>query len=85
MKRLAGILLSTVSAAVVTAAVGRPAAAVTPPADADRPIERLASIREAYLSTLASEWSMPVEGSEDQVAQFRNFPNFPNFSNWRNR
>jgi len=71
----------------VTAALGTPTLAATPAADTDpRPIERLASIRDAYLSSLTNEWSMPVEGSgTDQVAQFRNFPNFPNFSNWRNR
>jgi hypothetical protein len=80
-------LLSTISTAAVTAALGAPALAATPLEGADRrPIERLASIREAYLSSLTDQWSMPVErGSGDQVAQFRNFPNFPNFSNWRNR
>ena len=87
MKQRTRALLSTISTAAVTAALGAPALAATPSADTDpRPIERLASIREAYLSSLTNEWSMPVEGSgTDQVAQFRNFPNFPNFSNWRNR
>jgi len=87
MKHRASVLLSTISTAAVTAVLGTPAVAVTPSADADRrPVERLASIREAYLSALASEWSMPVgQSGDDQVAQFRNFPNFPNFSNWRNR
>jgi hypothetical protein len=81
------VLLSTISTAAVTAALGTPVA-VAALNDGERaPIERLASIRGAYLAALAGEaaWDMPVG---DQVAQFRNFPNFPNFpnfSNWRNR
>ena len=87
MKQRTRVLLSTISTAAVTAALGTPAVAATPSEDDDRPpIERLASIREAYLSSLTNEWSMPIEvGGDEQVAQFRNFPNFPNFSNWRNR
>jgi hypothetical protein len=87
MKQRTRALLSTISTAAVTAALGTPALAAAPSADIDpRPIERIASIREAYLSALTDQWSMPIEGSgHDQFAQFRNFPNFPNFSNWRNR
>jgi hypothetical protein len=87
MKNSTKALLSTISMAAMTAVLGTPAVAAARTADAERPpIDRLASIREAYLSSLTNEWSMPVEsGSGDQVAQFRNFPNFPNFSNWRNR
>jgi hypothetical protein len=86
MKRRTGILLSTISTASVTAVLGMPAAAFpSVPESEHPPIERLASIRQAYLSALADEWSMPVEKGGEHVAQFRNFPNFPNFSNWRNR
>ena len=87
MKRRTGVLLSTISTAAVTAALGMPAAAISPSADDDRPpIERLASIRDAYLSALTNDRSASSSQNEDdQVAQFRNFPNFPNFSNWRNR
>ena len=55
--------------------------------DVDQPpIERLSSIRNAYLSTLKSDQlKAEAPSGEDQTAQFRNFPNFPNFSNWRNR
>jgi hypothetical protein len=85
MKRHVGVLLSTISAAALTTASGGPTAATKAPADGDRaPIERLDSIRSAYLATLAGEtkWNLPIG---DQVAQFQNFPNFPNFSNWRNQ
>lgn len=87
MKRRARVLLSTISTAAMTAVFGLPAEASKPSADSARtPIERLASIREAYLLALKNEWSIPgSENDGDQVAQFRNFPNFPNFSNWRNR
>ena len=86
MKRRVRVLLSTISAAAMTAIFGSPASA-TPPAHGDRPpIERLSSIRKAYLSALADDQSAPSsQNGDDQVAQFRNFPNFPNFSNWRNR
>jgi hypothetical protein len=88
MKRHVGFLLSTISTAAVTAVLGLPAAAAVAPSDEGRPpIERLASIRSAYLSQLAGEAAWDLQAG-DQVAQFRNFPNFPNFpnfSNWRNR
>lgn len=83
MKRRAGILLSTISTAAVTAALGMPAVALTEPTQLSAPIHRLASIRESYLAVLARQPN-PSDDS-DQLAQFRNFPNFPNFSNWRNR
>ena len=53
MKHRVRVLLSTISAAAMTAIFGAPASAVHAPADVDRPpIERLSSIRKAYLSTL---------------------------------
>ncbi len=85
MKRHLGVLLSTVSSAALTATCGGPAVAALAPSDGDRPpVERLNSIRGAYLATLGgeAEWKLPVG---DRVAQFQNFPNFPNFSNWRNQ
>jgi hypothetical protein len=87
MKRNARILLSTISTAAVTAVLGMPASAITLSADTDRrPIERLASIRDAYLAALTDEaLELDQQCGSDQVAQFRNFPNFPNFSNWRNQ
>ena len=87
MKRRVRVLLSTISAAAMTAIFGSPASATMPTAHGDRPpIERLSSIRKAYLSALADDQSAPSsQNGDDQVAQFRNFPNFPNFSNWRNR
>jgi hypothetical protein len=86
MKRNMGLLLSTISTVAMTVALGMPAAAVGPPANETRPIERLASIRESYLATLPETLPAQASGeSGDQVAQFRNFPNFPNFSNWRNQ
>ena len=80
MKRRTGFLLSTISTAALTAVLGMPAAAATAPATEAAPIERLASIRAAYLASLTD----PAVSAEagDQVAQFRNFPNF---SNWRNQ
>ena len=82
MKRQLGVLLS--STAAVTTVLGAPVAAATPSGGERPPIERLNSIRDAYLAALAGEtaWDMPVA---DKIAQFKNFPNFPNFSNWRNR
>ena len=87
MKRRVRVLLSTISAAAMTAIFGSPVSAITPPADDDRlPIERLSSIRKAYLSALEDGQSLPsLQNGDDRVAQFRNFPNFPNFSNWRNQ
>jgi hypothetical protein len=86
MKRVR-VLLSTLSAAVMAAMFGAPPSANARPDDAEQsPIERLASIRQAYLSTLASDPSKTeTPDGEDKTTQFRNFPNFPNFSNWRNR
>ncbi|MET0710473.1 MAG: hypothetical protein ABWY82_27070 [Tardiphaga sp.] len=83
MKRQLGVLLSS-TAAVTTVLGASVAAATAPSADERPPIERLNSIRDAYLAALAGEtaWDMPVA---DKIAQFKNFPNFPNFSNWRNR
>jgi hypothetical protein len=83
MKRHLGVLIS--STAAVTTVLGAPVvAAPVPFADERPPIERLNSIRDAYLAALAggTAWDMPVR---DKIAQFKNFPNFPNFSNWRNR
>jgi hypothetical protein len=81
MKRRAGILLSTISTAAVTAALAMPAP--VRPVEASAPIHRLASIRQNYLATLAeAQWPQKLPDDADQVAQFRNFPNF---SNWRNR
>ncbi len=87
MKHRARVLLSTISAAVIAAIFGSPTSVGARPTDAGQsPIERLSSIRKAYLSTLANEQSKAKSpNGDDQVAQFRNFPNFPNFSNWRNR
>ena len=52
MKRYTGLLLSTISTAAVTAVLGLPDIAAARPAQSPAPIERLASIREAYLATL---------------------------------
>ena len=61
MKRRARVLLSTISTAAMTAVFGLPAEASKPSADGARtPIERLASIREAYLLALKNEWSIRV-------------------------
>jgi hypothetical protein len=71
----------------MAAMFGAPNSASARPTDVDQsPIERLSSIRKAYLSTLVTDRPKAESPSgDDQVAQFRNFPNFPNFSNWRNR
>ena len=87
MKHRVRVLLSTISAAVMAAMFGAPTSAGARPNDPDQsPIERLSSIRQAYLSTLQTDQSKAESpNSEDKTAQFRNFPNFPNFSNCRNR
>jgi hypothetical protein len=87
MKHRVRVLLSTISAAVMAAIFGAPTSAGARASDVDQPpIERLSSIRNAYLSTLKSDQlKAEAPSGEDQTAQFRNFPNFPNFSNWRNR
>jgi hypothetical protein len=78
MKRSTGLLLSTISTAAVTAVLGLPDIAAAKPAPPPAPIERPASIREAYLATLPE--ARPPQGENgDRLAQFRNF------SNWRNR
>lgn len=87
MKRGAGVLFSAISTAVM-AALGVLGPALSRATEVDRPpIERLTSIREAYLASLPNDDQSAQSSDEgaDQVAQFRNFPNFPNFSNWRNR
>ena len=85
MKRGAGAVFSAISTAVM-AALGVSAPALSQPTEVDRPpIERLTSIREAYLASLPDDDQSAQNEGTDQVAQFRNFPNFPNFSNWRNR
>ena len=86
MKRGAGVLFSAISTAVIGTCVLGPA--LSRATEVDRPpIERLTSIREAYLASLPNDDQSAQSSDEgaDQVAQFRNFPNFPNFSNWRNR
>ena len=58
MKHRARVLLSTISAAVIAAIFGSPTSVGARPTDAGQsPIERLSSIRKAYLSTLANEQS----------------------------
>jgi hypothetical protein len=82
MKRHVGVLLSTVSTAALTMGCGSAGVATAAPSEGARPpIERLNSIRTAYLAALGGEaaWTLPVG---DRVAQFQNFPNF---SNWRNQ
>jgi hypothetical protein len=82
MKRQVGVLLSTVSTAALTMGYGAAGVATAAPSEGARPpIERLNSIRKAYLAVLGGEaaWTLPVG---DRVAQFQNFPNF---SNWRNQ
>ena len=81
MKRSTGLLLSTISTAAVTAVLGLPEIAAAKPAPPPAPIERLASIREAYLATLPEACLPQGAAAEngDRLAQFRNF------SNWRNR
>jgi D-serine deaminase-like pyridoxal phosphate-dependent protein len=80
VKRGMGLLLSTISTAAVTAVLGLPDIAAAKQTLPPAPIERLASIREAYLATLP-EACLPQGAAEhgDRLAQFRNF------SNWRNR
>ena len=53
---------------------------------APSPIERLASIRNAYLDHLKRFEARPIEQepAKPQVAQFPNFPNFKNFPNFPN-
>jgi hypothetical protein len=87
MKHRVRVLLSTISAAVMAAMFGAPNSTDARPNDADQsPIERLSTIRKAYLSMLVTDQPKAESpNGDDQVAQFRNFPNFPNFSNWRNR
>lgn len=80
MKHSTRSLLSTISTAAVTAVLGLPDIAAAKPAPPVAAIERLASIREAYLATLPE--ARPPHGAAengDRLAQFRNF------SNWRNR
>ena len=87
MKRLARVLLSTISTAAMTAVFGLPAAGEQAVRQRRPAAERAAFVDPRGLSFGAGGTSSPSPGSKngDQVAQFRNFPNFPNFSNWRNR
>ena len=64
MKRSTGLLLSTISTAAVTAVLGLPDIAAAKPAPPPAPIERLASIREAYLATLP-EACLPQGAAEN--------------------
>jgi hypothetical protein len=82
MQRRRSLLLATT--AVIAVGIGAPTGAAANVPGAERPIERLVSIRAAYLSHLnmAQDASSEDAGTSAQTAQF---PNFPNFSNWRNR
>ena len=81
MQRRRSLLLATTAA--VTIGIGVPTNG-TVALSGTKPIERLASIRAAYLSHLkvTQDVSAKDAGETTQTAQF---PNFPNFSNWRNR
>lgn len=90
MRRIRTDWLATISSAT-TAVLGLGADAMARPTDIPPPIERLASIREAYLASLATRDRVTVPDRDGTpLAQFNNFPNFPNFSNfpkfpnWRN-
>jgi hypothetical protein len=82
MQRRRSLLLATT--AVVTVGIGVPASAAVNVSGVERPIERLASIRAAYLSHLNMTQGASSEDASTS-AQTAQFPNFPNFSNWRNR
>ncbi len=82
MQRRRSLLLATTAA--VTIGIGVPTNGTRRSLRTTKPIERLASIRAAYLSHLkmTQDVSAKDAGETTQTAQF---PNFPNFSNWRNR
>ena len=84
MRRIRTDLLATISSAT-TAVLGMGADAVARQTDIPAPIERLASIREAYLESLATRDHVTVpDRNGTPLAQFNNFSNFPNFPNFSN-
>ena len=82
MQKRRSLLLATTAA--VTIGIGMPGQAAADRLEVARPIERLDSIRAAYLDHLRATQGM-LATDEAGTAQTAQFPNFPNFSNWRNR
>jgi hypothetical protein len=75
-------LMTTASSLAIAAALTLPVASPHGTIGTARPIDRLSSIRDAYLSDLEHRTPGTTDLAGQQVAQF---PNFPNFGNWRNR
>ncbi|MET4607644.1 hypothetical protein ABIB90_007148 [Bradyrhizobium sp. JR4.1] len=88
MSRIKADFLATVSSLATTAALTVPSAAAFDRAGSTTAIERVVTIREAYLSYLTAfssiEHATIRAPNGTVIAQFPNFPNFPNFANFPN-
>ncbi|WP_184258445.1 hypothetical protein [Rhodopseudomonas rhenobacensis] len=75
--------MSTASTVAIAGMLALPIASGSRSGEPTKPIHRLFSIRDAYLSDLADrQTTNGPDMTEQRIAQF---PNFPNFGNWRNR